>query len=227
MFNIVYLAGLAGILLAWNSAIIIKVTVSDQHIPYTAACLTNSLESKRMRLESKPFYPLAIVLVVLSLCVIFLIIITKRKNIYLSQLQDSHLRNLPAKNALTYIDTLILFSIIYGSKILKLFCVLLRKFDFMSFENMTIVTSIMSIIVEDIGVGFIFPIYIILKTKRYLPKLWDDSRQIIAENNDFFSTNPAAVAPAPQPQPTNQQIAESSFWVSPSCFIRTSISSCF
>ena len=51
MFNIGYLAGLAGILLAWNSAIIIKVTVSDQHIPYTAACLTNSLESKRMRLE--------------------------------------------------------------------------------------------------------------------------------------------------------------------------------
>ena len=30
MFNIGYLAGIAGILLAWNSAILIKVTVSDQ-----------------------------------------------------------------------------------------------------------------------------------------------------------------------------------------------------
>ena len=57
-------------------------------------------------------------------------------------------------------------------------------------------------IVDDIGLGFIFPIYIIIKTRRYLPKLWDDSSQIIGENNDFFSTNPASVAPGPQS--TNQ-----------------------
>ena len=40
----------------------------------------------------------------------------------------------------------------------------------------------------------------------YLPKLWDDTRQIIVENNDFFSINPAAVDPAT----TNQQSGESS-----------------
>ena len=36
MFNIGYLAGIAGILLAWNSAGILKVTVSDEYTPYTA-----------------------------------------------------------------------------------------------------------------------------------------------------------------------------------------------
>ena len=71
------------------------------------------------------------------------------------------------------------------------------------------IIGIISIIVDDIGVAFIFPIYIIMKTKRYLPKLWDDSRQIILENNDFYSSNPNAVAPW---QSTNQQRAETRFW---------------
>ena len=78
------------------------------------------------------------------------------------------------------------------------------------FPNLNFCNSLISMIVDDIGVGFFFPIYLIMKTKRYLPKLWDDSRQIIVENNDFFSINPAAVAPAPGAQPTNQDRAESS-----------------
>ena len=107
MFNIGYLAGIAGILLAWNSAILFKVTVSDQYIGFTARCLKKSL-------ESKPFYPMIIAFVLFSLCVIFTVTITRRTYIYLNKLQESHLRNIPAKNALTYIDTLILFSIISG-----------------------------------------------------------------------------------------------------------------
>ena len=123
---------------------------------------------------------------------------------------ESHLRNLPAKNALTYIDTLTLFSIVSGFSFIRFFGVLLWTLDILSFDNLDLVINITSIISDDIGVGFIFPIYIIIKTKRYLPKLWDDSREIIGENNDFFATNPATVAPAPPgPQPTNQQIAES------------------
>ena len=123
---------------------------------------------------------------------------------------ESHLRNLPAKNALTYIDTLTLFSIVSGLSFIRYIEILLWTLDILSFDNLDLVTNITSIISDDIGVGFIFPIYIIIKTKRYLPKLWDDSREIIGENNDFFATNPARVAPAPQPQPRNQQIAESS-----------------
>ena len=123
---------------------------------------------------------------------------------------DSHLRNLPAKNVLTYIDTLTLFSIVSGLHSIRFFESLLWGLDILSFDNLDLVVNITSLIFDDIGVGFIFPIYIIIKTKRYLPKLWDDSREIIGENNDFFATNSATVAPAPEPQPTNQPIAESS-----------------
>ena len=203
MFNIGYLAGLSGLLLAWNSAILIQVTVTEQEIGFTAFCLKKTL-------ESKPFYPNIIGIVMLSLCVIFSLIIARRTNVYLRKLPDSHLRNLPAKNALTYIDTLILFSVLAGSNFIKIFCILSWKLDFFTFDNMNLINCIISMIVDDIGVAFIFPIYIILKTKRYLPKLWDDSREIIGENNDFYATNPATVAPAPPgPQPANQQIAES------------------
>ena len=198
MFNIGYLTGLAGILFAWNSAILLKVTFSDQYIPYTAVCLKETL-------GSKPFYPMAIAIVVTSLCFVFSLIITRKTYIYLNQLQHSHLCNLPAKNALTYIDTLILYSIVCGTSLVKLFCNIMWIFDIISHQNVNLVNYIITLIVDDIGVAFIFPVYIIIKTKRYLPKLWDDSRQIIGQNNDFFSINPATVVPA------NQQTAETSF----------------
>ena len=51
IFNIGYLAGIAGLLLAWNSTILIKLTVSDEYIRYTSFCLNKTL-------ESKPFYPI-------------------------------------------------------------------------------------------------------------------------------------------------------------------------
>ena len=203
MFNIGYLAGIAGILLAWNSAILFKVTISDQYIASTARCLGKTM-------ESKPFYPITVGIVLMSVCLIFTVIITRRTKTYLSKLQDSHLCNLPAKNVLTYIDTLILFCILAGLFMIKLFCVLFWKLDIFSFDAVTLVYNILSMIADDIGIAFIFPIYLIIKTKRYLPKLWDDSKQIIGQNNDFFSINPATVAPASGPQATNQQMAESS-----------------
>ena len=134
----------------------------------------------------------------------------KITKIYLNKLQDIHLPNLPAKNALTYIDTLIFLSILFASFIIKSFFILLWTLYIFSFDTLNFVNTIISLIVDEVGVGFIFPLYIIMKTKRYLPRLWDDSRQIIAENNDFFSINPATVAPASGPHPTNQQIAQSS-----------------
>ena len=202
MFNIGYLVGLAGLLLAWNSAMMIRVTVSDDDIPFTALCTNKTL-------ESKPFPPITIVIAIVSLFIFFSFFITKRAYTYLSKLPDSHLRNLPAKNALTYIDTLILFFVVSGIFILDLLFSLFYVLDLLSFDNANLLSSITSIIVDDIGLGFLFPIYIIIKTKRYLPKLWDDSRQIIGENNDFYSINPATVAPAPGPQSVNQ--AETSF----------------
>ena len=204
IFNIGYLAGIAALLLALMIMGIFQFLISDEYVPYTALCLKKTLE-----FESKPFFPAIIGVVVAILTVVFAVIITRRTYKYLNKLQDSHLRNLPAKNVLTYIDTLLLFSIISGSSMIEFLFFFSWALDILSFNNANLSTSIISIIVEDIGVGFIFPIYIIMKTKRYLPKLWDDSRQIVAENNDFFSINPATVAP--EPQIVNQDMAESSF----------------
>ena len=203
IFNIGYLAGITGILLAWNSAGILNVAMHDEYFPYTTLCL-------KLPTESKPFYPASIVIAMSSLSFLFSLIISKRSKKYLSKLHNSHLRNLPSKNALTYIDTLILFAILSGSVIFHSFFLLFWMLDKVSFDNLNLISNSITLIVDDIGLGFIFPIYIIIKTRRYLPKLWDDSREIIGENNDFFSTNPALVAPAPaQPQPMNLQIAES------------------
>ena len=201
MFNIGYLAGITGILLAWNSAMLIKVTVSDEYLRYTALCLKKTL-------DSKSFIPAPIMLTLISLCIFFSLMIIRRTKKYLNKLPESQLRNLPAKNALTYIDTLILFYVLSGSLLMKTFSVFLFTVNTSLYDQAKMIIGIISIIVDDIGVAFIFPIYIIMKTKRYLPKLWDDSRQIILENNDFYSSNPNAVAPW---QSTNQQRAETRF----------------
>ena len=203
MFNIGYLAGIGGILFAWNSTILIKLTVSGQYIGFTAFCLKKTL-------DSTTFNAVVAKTIMVLLCVVFSLIIIRRTKIYLSRLQDSHLSNLPSKNALTYIDTLILFSIVSGFFIIQSICILFWTLDILSFDVGSLVICILSIIFIDIGVGFIFPIYIIIKTKRYLPRLWNDSRQIIGQNNDFFSINPATVAPALGPQSTSQETAESS-----------------
>ena len=186
IFNIGYLVGITGILLAWNSAILIKVTVSEEYLRYTALCL---------RKKSKSDFPGPILIAMICLCILFSLIIIRRTKTYLNKLHDNQLRNLPAKNAMTYIDTLILFYVLSGSLIIKTCCMLFLIFDSSLSDPTNLIICVISIIVDDIGVGFIFPGYIIIKTKRYLPKLWDTSRQIILENNDFYSSNPTAVVP--------------------------------
>ena len=186
IFNIGYLVGIAGILLAWNSAILIKVTVSEEYLRYTAICLKK---------KSKSDFPGPIAIAMICLCILFSLITIRRTKTYLNKLHDNQLRNLPAKNAMTYIDTLILFYVLSGSLIIKTCCMLFLIFDSSLSDPTNLIICVISIIVDDIGVGFIFPGYIIIKTKRYLPKLWDTSRQIILENNDFYSSNPTAVVP--------------------------------
>ena len=186
IFNIGYLVGITGILLAWNSAILIKVTVSEEYLRYTALCLKK---------KSKSDFPGPIGIAMICLCILFSLIIIRRTKTYLNKLPDNQLRNLPAKNAMTYIDTLILFYVLSGSLIIKAFCMLFWIHYTSLSDQTNLILCVITIIVDDIGVGFIFPVYIIMKTKRYLPKLWDTSRQIILENNDFYSSNPTAVVP--------------------------------
>ena len=37
--------------------------------------------------------------------------------------------------------------------------------------------------------SLVFPVYIILKTRRYLPRLWNVNCPLIIQNNDFYSVN--------------------------------------
>ena len=186
IFNIGYLVGITGILLAWNSAILIKVTVSEEYLRYTALCL---------RKKSKSDFPGPILIAMIFLCILFSLIIIRRTKTYLRKLPDNQLRNLPAKNAMTYIDTLILFYVLSGSFFIKTSGMAFWLHNISLSDQTNLILCAITVIVDDIGVGFIFPVYIIIKTKRYLPKLWDTSRQIILENNDFYSSNPTAVVP--------------------------------
>ena len=127
----------------------------------------------------------------ICLCILFSLIIIRRTKTYLNKLPDNQLRNLPAKNAMTYIDTLILFYVLSGSLIIKAFCMLfwIHNTNTSLSDQTNLILCVITIIVDDIGVGFIFPVYIIMKTKRYLPKLWDTSRQIILENSALYFYN--------------------------------------
>ena len=213
LFNIGYLAGISGILLAWNAAVLIKVLMSSDYLPFTILCfkkpLVESIDPLTTRMRSVVFHPITIRIAVVILCLVFSVIITIRTKSYLTKLQDRHLRNLPSKNALTFLDTQILFWILSASSLLKSIVIMFQQSGFLSFDNLLIVNNIISLVWDNFGACFIFPIYIILKTKRYLPKMWDSSRQIVAENNDFYCINPATVGiiqPLPQP---NHEMLES------------------
>ena len=122
----------------------------------------------------------------------------------LRRLQDQHLKNLPSKNALTYLDTQILcFSII----LYKIFSIMYVQFlDSDSGEDFLFV--FVQFCIHDIVLSFLFPLYIILKTRRYLPRLWDDNSPIILQNNDFYAVRLSQVSPGDD---RNMNIAESSF----------------
>ena len=216
MFNFGYLAGISGILLAWNGALLAKTLISDDLIAFTftASCLENQVpismpfNSIPIQTIPIPFYNNSIGMPLSFLCVVSSVLITIRTKSYLAKLQDRHLKNLPSRNALTYLDTLILFLIFALSYILKVIGSIFLKLDIWSFDSFLLVNSIMTVVVDDIVICFVFPIYIIMKTKRYLPKLWDSSRPIVPGNNDFYSENPSTVGILPQPR--NDQVAESS-----------------
>ena len=47
----------------------------------------------------------------------------------------------------------------------------------------------------NIVICFMFPVYIILKTRRYLPRLWDGEAPLILQNNDFYTVRLSQVSP--------------------------------
>ena len=120
----------------------------------------------------------------------------------LKKIQDQHLKNLPSKNALTYLDTQILcFSII----IYKIFSIMYVQFlNFDSGEDFLFV--IVQFCFHNIVLCFLFPLYIILKTRRYLPRLWDDNSPIILQNNDFYAVRLSQVSAGDEEHPAESSL---------------------
>ena len=113
-----------------------------------------------------------------------LISIRTRKN--LRKLQEEHLKNLPSNNVLTYLDTEILcFSIMAKFALVKFRNIFLAT-DLLSFDISLYIVNVMPFCFVFMF-SLIFPLYIILKTRRYLPSLWDDKAPLILQNNDFYA----------------------------------------
>ena len=110
----------------------------------------------------------------------------------LRNLEDSHLINLPSKNALTFLDTQIISLSLFVLFVLQKFRIILSFFDVISWETSFILFNIFDLSFN-IVMCVMFPIYIILKTRRYLPRLWDDASPFILQNNDFYAVRMSQV----------------------------------
>ena len=181
IFDTVYIAGLTAFLLAFISLPFMELLVHD--LPLTRRCHGKS--------DDKPIKNSGIisniVLALYLLTVMFHIMIGLRTRSNLKNLQEEHLKNLPSKNALTFRDTEILCLI---SNIHILIQGIIRSLLFsgvLSWQLTVLLNNIVQFVYTNILIALIFPIYIILKTRRYLPRLWCDESPIILQNNDFFA----------------------------------------
>ena len=130
---------------------------------------------------------LRVAVTVLSLSAFtFTILISLRTRKNLRKLQEEHLKNLPSNNVLTYLDTEILCFSIMAKFALVRFRNIFLATDLLSFDISLYIVNVMPFCFVFMF-SLIFPLYIILKTRRYLPSLWDDKAPLILQNNDFYA----------------------------------------
>ena len=184
-----------GFIIAFNVFHLMQNVVHG--LPFTKLCLGDEDEQPTKLII---IIPTAISIIFLTF--LFLISFKTRNN--LSKLSDQHLKNLPASNALTYLDTQVLCFIILLFYGIKIFIAYLFLFDIVSFKFTLYVNNVIQLSFHNVIISIVFPIYIILKTRRYLPRLWDDDSPLIIQNNDFYATRISQV----QEQPI---VAESRF----------------
>ena len=184
-----YLAAVTGLLLSWNSILVVKFLSSDvSDLPDWCSSLQT---------EHNQQFVLMIPSVFCVLGLVFTVLLTRRTHTLLKKIQPQHFQNLPSKNALTFLDTQILFvSIIVQFSVIS-FISILSYFLFISHDQFIILKVILHFFIDNGFICFIFPIYIILKTKKYFPRMWNDSSQIFQQNNDFFAENPSEIHPQP------------------------------
>ena len=183
-FNCGYLATVAALLLSWNSLLAVKVLTTDDMAQFWCERFSGPTEILKM-IPASFFFLAEIVIILISL----------RINRILESLQPEHLENLPSRNALTFRDTQILYSLL--SLQFVVISSVSSLYPSSQFQTSLLTKVVLHLCFDNVIISFLFPIYIIVKTKRYLPKLWDDSSQLIHGNNDFYAENPSQVSPEP------------------------------
>ena len=183
MFNLGYLVGLSGILLVWNINMIAFLFKSNYPFPSVSKCLG-------LHTEADTSIPMMIATVGFVLLAVFSVFIYIRTQQYLKNIQPEHQKNLPAKNALTFLDTYILLLSLTVRFLLARLIFYLHQQDYFSFEVSFTARTILNVCLNDVFLGLVFPLYIIMKTRRYLPKLWNDDCQHVQQNNDFYAQSP-------------------------------------
>lgn len=182
-FNLGYLVGLSGILLVWNINAIALYFKPNPFTPNVSRCL--GLETK---VETS--IPMMIATVLFLLLVVSIVSIYFRTQKCLKKIQPEHLKNLPSKNALTFLDTYILLLGLILRFVLARLIFYLHLLDYFSFDISVTVRIILNVFLNDIFLSLVFPVYIIMKTRRYLPKLWNDNCLHVPQNNDFYAKSP-------------------------------------
>ena len=180
-FDRAYLVAVVGFLVCIDGSIILDYYIRFENL--------RQCQSPDSLLEK----PIKIGVAVGLLLVIFTIIIRTRKN--LNKLQEQHLKNLPCQNAMTYLDTQIYIFLLIFQFLIRLILRSLVDLGLLSVETTFYLLNVSQMIITNLLLSFVFPIYIILKTRRYLPKLWDSDSPLILGNNDFYLNRLSQVSP--------------------------------
>ena len=205
LFDIGYLAAVSGFLLLSLAMPVVQYTMHG--IETIALCL---------RQEDSWQLPVSFDLMKISTASIvliftFTVLLGLRTNNNLRKLQDQHLKNLPANNALTFVDTLILCFLSYSNFLVQRILLSVFMFDLLTYEVFAFWINFLEFFTFNIIISFMFPIYIILKTRRYLPRLWYDDSPLILQNNDFYAVRLTQTSPSQTARENVPEIAESAF----------------
>ena len=191
LFDMGYLVAVFAFLLFSNGFPLLQFLTHGN--PHLARCRG---EGEKEGEEGEAFTPLMIIGVIFwFLLLVFTLLISVRTRRNLSHLREENLNNLPARNALTFLDTQIVCFMLLFQFIFMMINHSMLLLNVFSRESSELVGNLTQLLITNILLGLVFPGYIILKTRRYLPALWDDNAPIIVQNNDFYAVRLSRLSP--------------------------------
>ena len=189
LFDLVYLVGVIGMILALGLLPFVLLLKTEEGILKIHQCRG----SQQANNDQQVLFLIANAFCLLGFVFILPVSLRTRKN--LGKLQEEHSVNLPSKNVMTYLDTQILCLLLFLSFLFRAFASILFKLDMVQWKNLFLVNNLFQLVLKNISISFLFPIYILLKTRRYLPRLWDDNSPMIVGNNDFYAVRLSQISP--------------------------------